>query len=195
MVDRTPSGEDTTIDQADRFLARLAAVRQRLAEHAASIEAHAGLTEADARTGERWDQGQVWAHLAEFQAYWLGQLGAVVAGSSGGAGASDDGGSSGERGGSGTGAAVAFGRTVADARRAEIIERDRHLSVAHLQASVDAQAEATAAFLRGLDRAGWQARGLHPSLGVMAMPAMVERFLIGHLEEHAAQLDGLRPSG
>ena len=161
--------------EAETYLVRLADVRTRLAAHAAAAGSHSGLTTADSRTGERWDQGQVWAHLAEFQSFWLGQLERVVAGSAGGATEP-----------------VPFGPTVADARRAEIIERDRSVPVAELWASVEAQTDATRHFLSGLDARGWQARGLHPSLGVMAMPAMIERFLVGHLEEHADQLDTLR---
>lgn len=163
------------------FLDRLATVRRRLAAHAASTERPAGQTAADARTGERWDDGQVWAHLAEFQPYWLAQLGSVVEAS--------------RAGGRAESQPVPFGRTSADADRAAVIERDRTIPAAALHVRVQAQAEATAAFLRGLDARGWSAVGLHPTLGAMAMPAMVERFLIGHLEEHADQLDGLTGPG
>ncbi|MGH2467578.1 MAG: hypothetical protein ACRDGL_07605, partial [Candidatus Limnocylindrales bacterium] len=163
--------------EAAGFLDRLAAVRRRLAAQAASAERPAGQTAADARTGERWGDGQVWAHLAEFQPYWLAQLGAVVEAHRAAGGAEAE--------------PVPFGRTTADAGRAAAIEQDRAIPAAALHARVEAQAEATAAFLRGLDARGWTAVGLHPTLGAMAMPAMVERFLIGHLEEHADQLDAL----
>lgn len=159
-------------------LARLTTVRARLAAHAAAAATHGGLTAADERTGEQWDQGQVWAHLAEFQAFWLAQLERVVAGAQ--ADPSPEPG------------AVPFGRTSDDPDRRAAIERDRDLPPAELWASVEAQAGATERFLRALDERGWEARGLHPRLGVMTMPAMVERFLIGHLEEHADQLDTLR---
>ena len=48
------------------------------------------------------------------------------------------------------------------------------------------------AFLRELPDHGWRARGLHETMGVMSMAAIIEEFLIGHLEEHAGQLEGLR---
>lgn len=175
------AGRAPQVATAAGFLARLAAVRRRLAAHAARAERPAGQTAADARTGERWDDGQVWAHLAEFQPYWLAQLGSVAEAARAGGGSEP--------------VAVPFGRTAADAARAAAIERDRTIPATALHARVQAQAEATAAFLRGLDARGWSAVGLHPTLGAMAMPAMVERFLIGHLEEHADQLDGLTGPG
>jgi hypothetical protein len=46
-------------------------------------------------------------------------------------------------------------------------------------------------FLAGLDAAAWTARGLHPTLGVLPLPEIVDHFLVGHLEEHADQLDRL----
>ena len=41
-------------------------------------EALAGLTDPEPGTGERWDAGQVWAHLAEFVGFWLAQASHVV---------------------------------------------------------------------------------------------------------------------
>ncbi|MGH2455743.1 MAG: hypothetical protein ACRDHD_05745, partial [Candidatus Limnocylindria bacterium] len=57
----------------ESYLDRLARAERRLAEHAAR-PVPAGLTDPDPRTEERWEAGQVWAHLAEFPAYWLGQI-------------------------------------------------------------------------------------------------------------------------
>ena len=48
------------------------------------------------------------------------------------------------------------------------------------------------AFFPGLRPESLAAVGLHPSLGPMALPQILERFLVGHLEEHADQLDLLR---
>lgn len=162
---------------AGPFLVRLTAARDRLARHAAPASRGEGLTSPDPRTGERWDRGQVWAHLAEFQAFWLKEFEKVVTEARASPGVPST--------------SVPFGRTSTDPDRAASIERDRHLSPAELQARVDEQAQATERFLRGLDERGWAADGRHPSLGPMTMPAMIERFLIGHLEEHASQLDEL----
>ena len=37
----------------------------------------------------------------------------------------------------------------------------------------------------------WAKRGVHPTLGVMAVPRIFDEFVVGHLEQHAGQLDGL----
>lgn len=155
------------------YLARLAAVRARLARHART-GAHAGLTGADPATGERWEAGQVWAHLAEFQGYWVDQLrGLLVARAAG------------------VPEPIPFGRTKADPQRAAAIERDRGQAPAELHARVERDAAATEAFVRDLATDEWRAVGLHPTLGPMPLPTVVDRFLVGHLEEHADQLDEL----
>ena len=46
-----------------------------------------------------------------------------------------------------------------------------------------------------LDDSAWAARGLHPTLGEMDLAKIVDEFLVGHLEQHAAQLDQLAASG
>ena len=58
---------------ADGYLARLDAVEARLAALAESSPPPDALTGADPSSGERWDRGQVWAHLAEFIPYWIAQ--------------------------------------------------------------------------------------------------------------------------
>jgi hypothetical protein len=47
------------------------------------------------------------------------------------------------------------------------------------------------AFLGAVPDGAWNARGVHQTLGVMPLPHIVDEFLVGHLEQHAAQLDGL----
>ena len=65
---------------ADGYLARLDAVEARLAALAESSPPPDALTGADPSTGERWDRGQVWAHLAEFIPYWIAQSGPILEG-------------------------------------------------------------------------------------------------------------------
>src|SRR5712691_13274053 len=60
------------------FVARLDGVERRLAGHAATKPA-AGLTQPDPPSGERWDWGQVWAHLGEFVPYWVGEVRMIMA--------------------------------------------------------------------------------------------------------------------
>jgi hypothetical protein len=160
-------------DPAPEYLARLEAVRSRLAAHATS-GVHAGLTGADPATGERWDGGQVWAHLAEFPAYWLTQSESIL-----------------RRRGEGALEPIPFGRTKVDPGRVDAIERDRHVAPERLHERVAAGIAAWAAFIAARPSEQWSVSGLHPTLGPLTLSEIVERFLVGHLEEHADQLDEL----
>lgn len=154
---------------ARAFLGRLDALDGRF-DLAAGRAGARGLTSPDARTGERWDRGQVWAHVAELVPYWIGQSHAVLAAAADGA---------------------PFGRTVADAGRVGAIERDRAREVAELRAELARNVLALRAFVGGLSDTDWERSGTHPTLGRMSVEEIVERFLVGHLEEHASQLEEL----
>jgi DinB family protein len=152
----------------DTLLARLADAERRLAEHA-SAPVPSGLTDPDEGGEERWEAGQVWAHLAEFPAYWLAQAQRVVA--------------------LPTNEPVPFGRVKTDAGRVEAIERDRHTDPAALLERVrDSLAEVIDA-ARGFTPDDWERRGTHPTRGEMSVHALIEHFIVKHLEEHADQLD------
>lgn len=154
------------------FLERLDAVEQRLADHAAT-GAPEGLTEPDPDTPEeRWQAGQVWAHIAEFVPYWHDQMRRVI-------GAYD-------------GTPVPFGRVKTDpARRAAIEVGKDEPTDRHMERTREALADLRR-YLGGLTSAEWNAVGLHQRLGEMDVEAIVERFVVNHLEEHADQLDRLR---
>jgi hypothetical protein len=154
----------------EELLARLEAVIPRLRAHA-ERPAPSGLTGPDEPSGERWEAGQAWAHLAEFIPYWIGQLRGILAGPGP--------------------EPVPFGRVKTDAVRTEPIERDRHVPIDDLWARMEGQFVELRAFIDGLSPEDWTRRGLHRTLGPMHMPTMVERFIVGHLEEHADQLDAL----
>jgi hypothetical protein len=151
------------------FLERLDAVERRLAVLASSPARPGALTEPDPASNERWDPGQVWAHLAEFVAYWTQQLRMVIAAY--------------------REEPVPFGRTKTDEQRLAAIERDRTIAVAVLWTQTLSDIESLRSFLETLGSDSWQARGLHPTLGVMPLERIVDDFLVGHLEEHAAQLE------
>src|ERR1700674_1314903 len=89
----------------ERFLQRLSSIEPQL--QALARARTPGLTGADTKTGERWDAGQVWAHVAEFIPHWVGRGEKVIA-----AGSADP---------------VPFGRTKASPERLQAIERDRHV--------------------------------------------------------------------
>jgi hypothetical protein len=153
------------------LIARLDAVLPRLEEHAGAPRP--GLTDADPGSGERWEAGQVWAHATEFIPYWIDQARTVIAAAASGA------------------EPAAFGRTLTDPRRVGEIERRRGEEPAALMGDVRAEAARLRDFLAGLDASAWTARGRHPTLGVLPLPEIVDHFLVGHLEQHADQLDGL----
>jgi hypothetical protein len=169
----TEESAGTTVHPTD-FAARLRAVEARLERHAAAGPP-GGLTDPDPGGAERWEAGQVWAHLAEFPAYWLAEVRRVLAGVAAGA--------------SGP---VPFGRTKADAARIAAIERERGTDPSALFRRVRDDLAGIAMELASLPPDAWEAAGLHPTLGEMPVRGIVERFVIGHLEEHADQLDLLR---
>ncbi|HEX6654661.1 MAG TPA: threonine/serine dehydratase [Candidatus Limnocylindria bacterium] len=160
-----------TTTQPALDLERLARVRRRLADHAAR-PAPSGLTDPDPGATEQWEAGQVWAHLAEFPAYWLGQIQHILADAP-------------------AGEPVPFGRTKTDAGRIEAIERERRTDPSELLRRVSADLDTVSATLSALPADAWERRGLHPARGEMTIHEIAERFLLNHLEEHADQLDGL----
>jgi alpha-L-fucosidase len=150
---------------------RLPELRQRIAT-LARREQPGGLTEPDPDTPEeRWDAAQVWAHIAEFVGYWHQQMADVIS--------------------KYDGEPVPFGRTKLDVGRIGAIEAGRHRQISDLASVADGEIAALEGYLQTLDSRAWQARGLHPTRGVMDVPQMVERFITGHLDEHAKQLEGL----
>jgi hypothetical protein len=154
----------------DTLLARMAEAERRLAEHAAA-EPPAGLTDPDELTSERWEAGQVWAHLAEFPGYWLGQVNRVIA--------------------QPTHGAIPFGRVKTDVGRIEAIERERHTDPRALLERVRASLAEVSDAARSWSPETWRLRGAHPTLGEMTIERIVEHFIVDHLEEHADQLDAL----
>lgn len=158
----------------DSLLARMADAERRLAEHAAAPPP-AGLTDPDELTNERWEAGQVWAHLAEFPGYWLGQVQRVIA--------------------QPTHGSIPFGRVKTDANRVEAIERERHTDPAALMERVRSSLAEVVDAMRSWSPDEWRLRGAHPTKGEMTVERIVEHFIVEHLEEHADQLDRLRPTG
>ena len=90
--------------------------------------------------------------------------------------------------------AVPFGRVAEDAVRIGLIARDRTLPLRVLFGRVDT------GLLDWVERLGTltddeRSRvGVHPRLGEMAAPAILERFVLGHAEDHVAQLEEILAS-
>jgi histidinol-phosphate aminotransferase len=172
-VDAAASWELPTGDTARRVASvfeRLVVALDRLAVHAEAPGA--GYTSADPATGERWDAGQVYAHVGEIGGYWQRQWTAVIDAAST--------------------EPVPFGRTKSDAARIAAIESGRHEDAfVHLERAREAAA-VLRNFLAGLTEADLSRLGAHSTLGDMDGWRILDEFLVGHYEQHADQLDGLR---
>ncbi|MGH2392060.1 MAG: DinB family protein [Candidatus Limnocylindria bacterium] len=151
------------------LLARMAVAEGRLAAFAEHPPP--GLTDADPATGERWDAGQAWAHVAEFVPYWQGEIERVLAG----AGAEP----------------VPFGRTTEDPGRVGAIEAGRHEPPTEQMARLAGALMLLRRYLARLSEEQWSARGLHERRGEMTVAEILDRFVVSHLEEHADQLEKL----
>ena len=158
-----------TVAPTDRFVARLEYVAMWLQSLAA--QSARGLTDPDPKTGEQWEWGQVWAHLAEFVPYWMDQVRLVVR--------------------EYETEPVPFGRVKTDSGRIAAIERDRSRPVEELMARLNAQLADLRLLIDDIRPHGWRKRGLHQTLGEMTVEQIVDEFLVGHLEEHQAQLSKL----
>lgn len=154
-----------------QLLERLDAVEARLAARSTATPAAGARTDAEPGSGERWEAGEVWAHIAEFVPYWIDQAQSVA--------------------NSYVDEPVPFGRTKSDAGRIAAIARDRDQPVTVLWAVTHSDIESLRHVIASLDNIAWSARGLHSTRGVMNMDRIIDEFLVGHLEEHADQLDGL----
>ena len=164
----------TNEEQKQEWLDRTDAAEARLRRHAEASKPE-GLTDADPETGERWEAGEVWAHIAEFVPYWTRQLRALFDAYQG--------------------EPLPFGRTRTDPDRIGAIERDRDVPPGELFDRAAASIEEFRAYLTTWGDREFAARAMHSRLGEMDLRAVVERFLVGHLEEHADQLDGLVTAG
>ena len=163
------------MSEREEFIGRLDAVEMRLAGLAVAGPRPGALTEPDPGSGERWEAGDVWAHMAEFIAYWMHQLRSLID--------------------TRDAEPVSFGRTKHDGARNAAIARDRVQPVTVLWSGIHVDIEALRRFLDQMDTSSWTLRGLHPTIGVMSMPRIVDEFLVGHLEQHAAQLESLQHNG
>jgi len=118
-----------------------------------------------------WGPREVLSHVAEMLPFWLGELERVVDGEGR--------------------TAVPFGRVADDASRIGLIARDRSLPLRVLFARIDAGLGAWLDRLPTLADADRAKVGLHPRLGEMSVGGIADRFVIGHAEDHIAQLGSI----
>jgi hypothetical protein len=113
-----------------------------------------------------WGPREVLAHCEEMLPYWIGEIERILAGPE----------------------PAPYGRTHEDAIRLGIIERDRSLPIREL---IDRIAAGTARYDRRLPELGAAdvaRRGLHPTRGEQTIEQLLEQTVVGHLEDHVAQL-------
>jgi hypothetical protein len=123
-----------------------------------------------------WGPKEVLAHTAEMLVYWPVQIDHILAGGP---------------------EPVPFGRVSTDPERIERIGRDRELPTAELFKRIAAEGSRLVTKIRSLSATDAARRGLHPRLGEMTVGRIVDRFLVGHLEDHVEQLGTIlatRPS-
>jgi uncharacterized damage-inducible protein DinB len=116
------------------------------------------------RPGE-WPVMSTLAHLAELLPYWAHEA-ADLAASPG----------------------KAVGRTHEDPRRVGAIEQHGHDSLAAIVPSIRAALADCLATLRGIPDDGWSAVGQHVRGMPITPDELVQRFVVNHAEEHAAQI-------
>jgi hypothetical protein len=157
-------------DPSESLLRRLRAVQERLAA-LSRTEPPSRLTDPDPPTGERWDWGQVWAHIAEFPGYWTGQIRSIMEADHAGP--------------------VPFGRVKSDPGRLAAIDAERATPAVELFVKLVNQVDELRTLMANMSDEDWRQEGVHQTLGPMRMPGIFEEFLVGHLEQHAEQLDRL----
>jgi hypothetical protein len=150
------------------YLERLAALEARLRPLAIEL---AGLTDPDEPSGERWDSGQVWAHIIELVPYWTAEMRKILA-------------HPGPE-------PLPFGRIKTDPGRISSIEAGRSRAPAEHWRLAGEGLQEFRTFLGGLDQDDMAKQGMHPRLGAITIERIIEEMVVGHLEQHAAQLEGL----
>jgi hypothetical protein len=115
-----------------------------------------------------WGPPEVLAHLDEMLPYWLGELARVM---------------------EAPGAEPAvFGRTATDDVRLALIERDRTVPLSELFDRAASGSERAARHVERLVPTDLERVGRHVARGDLTVREFLERFLVGHLEEHVRQL-------
>jgi hypothetical protein len=162
-----PEGPGAQAGREERLLAAAGRIRA-----SAVLLPDDALTDPDPDSGERWDRGQVLAHVAEMLPYWAQQAELVASGRQ-----------------------VEFGRVKSDPDRIAAIERDRREDPRRLLGRVDEGVAVVLALLERLDARALARTGHHQTVGDMTVAEIVDRFAVAHLEEHADQLDPRRGPG
>jgi hypothetical protein len=120
-----------------------------------------------------WGPREVLAHVAEMLPFWLGEFERVVEARRS------------------AGDAEPFGRVSGDAMRLGILERDRTLPLRELFARVEVGIARWLVRIPTVSAEEGRARGVHPRDGDVPATWIRDRYVVTHLEEHVAQLEGI----
>ena len=112
---------------------------------------------------------EVLAHVDEMLDYWPIQVESILASPA-------------------SGEPPGFGRVSTDEKRIGRVGEDRRLPAAELFDRIASESRAVESTLASISPADQDRTGVHVRLGEMAIPAIFERFVVSHLEEHVVQL-------
>jgi hypothetical protein len=151
---------------------RLRSAARTLVELAPDVEAGRPwpLSEDFGHTPEaHWGPPEILAHVAEMIPFWTGEIERILDAPDGDL-------------------PLPFGRTGDNPLRLGVLERDRTLPPRELFARIDTGAERLARRLEELEPAQGMRRGAHRTAGELDIAGIAQRFVSGHIEEHAEQL-------
>jgi uncharacterized damage-inducible protein DinB len=121
----------------------------------------------DAPGENEWSAMQILGHVAEVIPYWMGQCRALIAAS---------------------GEPPHFGRAADAPERLAGPERSARGNPDEMLQRVDSEVRAAARAIRQMSAAERAKSGVHLRLGPMTVADSLEKFVVGHCEEHLAQV-------
>jgi uncharacterized damage-inducible protein DinB len=116
---------------------------------------------------DEWSAMQTLGHMTEMIPYWLAHCRTLIAA---------------------TGAPPAFGRTPGSPERLAGVARGATAEPDLLLAQLQREVRAAAGMIRGLTAAERDKRGIATGRGEMTVAQVLESFIVGHAEEHLAQV-------
>ena len=116
---------------------------------------------------DAWSAMQTLGHVTEMIPYWLNQCRVLIAA---------------------TGSPPRFGRTAGSPERLAGVAHGATASPDTLLGRLDEEVRAAASTIRKLSEAERSKRGLSPERGEVTVAEVIESFIVGHAEEHLAQV-------
>ena len=116
---------------------------------------------------DAWSAMQILGHMTEMIPYWLSHCRVLIAA---------------------TGSPPRFGRTAGSPERLAGVAHGATASPDTLLGRLDEEVRAAAGTIRKLSEAERSKRGLSPERGEVTVAEVIESFIVGHAEEHLAQV-------